>query len=48
LGAYARAIGGDLGASYQVTTSKPAALDKPKIDKNDDQELLDEVKDKKI
>jgi hypothetical protein len=48
LGAYARAIGGDLGASYQVTSGKPAALDKPKTDKNDDQELLDEVKDKKI
>jgi hypothetical protein len=48
LGAYARAIGGDLGASYQVKTSKPANPDKPKTDKNDDQELLDEVKDKKI
>jgi hypothetical protein len=41
LGAYARAIGGDLGASYQIKTSKPNKPAVSKTNDNGDQELID-------
>jgi hypothetical protein len=41
LGAYARTIGGDLGASYQVKTTKPNKPAAPKASDNGDQELID-------
>ena len=44
LGAYARIIGGDLGASYQVKTAKPNKQVTPKTSDNSDQELIDAVR----
>jgi hypothetical protein len=41
LGAYARTIGGDLGASYQVKPSKPNKPPISKVNDNGDQELID-------
>ncbi len=41
LGAYARAIGGDLGASYQVKPSKPNKPPATKTNENGDQDLID-------